>query len=251
MVIGSLPSGGSRGCGSLRRQLLRQRDEGIQALGLANEASVRAWVAGTPLRMRFTGTSSFFPERVRGTAGTLTMWSGTCRRQIAPQGGLDPGRKPVVRLGHHEQPQLARPPTRVLDMHHQAVGHLVKAFDHGVELGRCPCGTPPRLRVPSDRPATMTVPRSSGWPGRRVPTPRETGEVGLPVAGAVFVTPETHGHGRQRSGQHQLALARLAAGPRHRTPPPPRPGTGRRSPRPTPGAAGWGPRSPCTRRCPR
>src|ERR1700730_8222546 len=78
-----------------------------------------------PSRILRTGTSSFFPDSVRGMPGTWWISSGTWRGESwdrrAPPGG------------HHvkDQPPLGAEPAGV---HHQAVGDLTEALDHAVEL---------------------------------------------------------------------------------------------------------------------
>ena len=39
-------------------------------MGIGQRPARRGALAGVPVRIRFTGTSSFLPESVRGTAGT-------------------------------------------------------------------------------------------------------------------------------------------------------------------------------------
>ena len=47
------------------------------AAGSASESRAAATSGGVPARIRFTGTSSFFPDNVRGIDGTASMSSGT------------------------------------------------------------------------------------------------------------------------------------------------------------------------------
>ena len=70
------------------QQLLDQRDfarrsNASRDSGFARAPRAAAWSSGVPVRMRFTGTSSFLPDRVRGTAPTWKTSSGTCRGDSA------------------------------------------------------------------------------------------------------------------------------------------------------------------------
>ena len=49
------------------------------AAGFASESRLAAWSAGVPVRIRLTGTSRTFPDRVRGTSAITWTSFGTCR----------------------------------------------------------------------------------------------------------------------------------------------------------------------------
>jgi hypothetical protein len=110
---------------------------------------------------------------------------------------------------HDEQQQLPHPDPvtgPVLDVDHQAVGHLGKALHHRVELGGSEADAAPverRIGPAGDDAAAGLVDHE---PIAVTPHAGEVVEVGGPVAGPVFVTPETKRHRRHRLGQHQLAL---------------------------------------------
>ena len=70
------------------------------AAGSASDSFDAARAGGVPVRMRFTGTSSFLPDSVRGTAGATSMASGTWRGDSCDaQPGPDPTAQLVVELG--------------------------------------------------------------------------------------------------------------------------------------------------------
>ena len=64
-----------RGCSPVPRQLLDAASDS----GFASAALRRGRLAGVPVRIFLTGTSSFLPLSVRGTARTPTIVSGMCR----------------------------------------------------------------------------------------------------------------------------------------------------------------------------
>ena len=99
--------------------------------GSASELRLATASASAPPRIRFTGTSSFLPDSVRGTAGTaLDRVGHVARRQLGAQraarsrarrssSSAAPGAQ------GDEQQQLARAAVGVvLEVHDEAVGHL-------------------------------------------------------------------------------------------------------------------------------
>ena len=93
--------------------------------------------------MRFTGTSNFLPDSVRGIAGTAIIASGTWRgdssRRSAPAMRaasvvveLDAGRE------RDEQQELAlHVVAAALEVHDEAVVDLGERVDDRVEVARC------------------------------------------------------------------------------------------------------------------
>ena len=120
-------------------RLRRAPRSAVSDSGLASAPLAAAASTGVPVRIRLTGTSSFLPDSVRGTARTWWISSGTCRgdsavrssRPIRPRSASSSS-TPVGQ--HDEQQQLARRRRRVLQVHDDRVGHLGQALDDRVEL---------------------------------------------------------------------------------------------------------------------
>ena len=122
------------------------------ASGLARAPSLTA-SERHPGQHTLTGTSSFLPERVRGTSA---MASSTGRampgRELGPDRPRDPVPQAVVQLHpgpqdhKQQQPALA---AGVADVDDQAVDGLVQALYDPVELGRAHADAA-RLRVESN-----------------------------------------------------------------------------------------------------
>ena len=128
-----------------RRQRLRTRRSPRTSRvtsGSASELRLATASASAPPRMRFTGTSSFLPDSVRGTTGTVLDRVGhVARRQLGARArARSRPRRSSSKLGagreRDEQHELAhrRCRGRRLEVHDQAVGDLGERFDHRVEV---------------------------------------------------------------------------------------------------------------------
>ena len=113
-------------------------------------------------------------QRPRDRRDGLDRVGHVARRQAVPQPRAIARRRSsssAGRRGNDEQQQLARPASRVLEVHDEAVGDLRQRLDDAVELA-VPMRTPPRLRVASLRPVITHEPRSvivSQSPWRQTP----------------------------------------------------------------------------------
>ena len=159
-----------------------------------------------PVRIRFTGTSSFFPVSVRGIAGTATTVSGACRGESAVRSApLMRASSAVVELEaraeHDEQEQLVL----LLEVDDEAVEHLVELLDDRVDLARPEpdaAAVERRVRAAGDHRAPALGEQD---PVAEAPDARVVVEVRLAVARAVGVVPEGDGHRRHRLLDHELA----------------------------------------------
>ena len=182
---------------------------GRSASGSASESRLSARSAGSPERMRLTGTSSTFPDSVRGTAGTARTSSGhVSGRAVLANSRPDPRDEIVVELDagpqHDEERHVPlRPLAREVD--DERVDDLVEREHGAVDLRR-------------PHPDAAAVDRRVGATGddRRAavgdldpvavaPDAGERVEVARPVARAVRVAPEPDRHRRHRLGDHELA----------------------------------------------
>ena len=166
------------------------------AAGSASESRAAATSGGVPVRMRFTGTSSFLPDSVRGTDGTASISSGTWRgdSSVRSAARIRAGQV-VVELAtgreRDEQDEPAEPAALVvLEVHDQAVGDLGEALDDGVEVARTEAHAAPVERgvgAPADHAGAVVGERD---PVAVAPDAGEVLEVGGAVAAAVVVVPE-------------------------------------------------------------
>ena len=159
-----------------------------------------------------TGSSSFLPDSVRGTAGTASMTSGVCRGDSSLASALRMRAAQLVgqleAVGQlDEQDQLAEPTgvAGVLDVDDEAVGDLVEPLDDGVEVAR-----PEAHAAAVERGVGAAADDARSVVGERhpvavAPHARELLEVGGAVLAAVRVAPEPDRHRGHRLGDHQLA----------------------------------------------
>ena len=174
--------------------------------------------------IRLTGTSSFLPVRVCGTAVIAMMSSGTCRGEAcAAMARLDRLLQLVVERGAGGEDDEQRQPVAAvaeLGPDHQRLGQLRELVDHGVDVG---AAEPDAVAVEGGvRPAGHDHAAALGHlhPVAVPPDAGEGGEVGVAVARAVGVVPEAQRHRRHRLGDDELAdLAGHAAGRRRSRPP--------------------------------
>ena len=141
---------------------------GSSEVGSASTSRLATSSSWAPSRIFFTGSSSFFPVRFRGIAGTAVMVSGMCRGDSDVRSVVTMVRRSVVvQVGAgpelHVQQQLPVPAGRVLQVHHQAVDRRRAVPRRPGRTRRCPTGRR----------------RGSGWrpTGRRSRScrPRRTG----------------------------------------------------------------------------
>ena len=186
--------------------------------------------------MRFTGTSSFLPDSVRGTAGTARIASGTCRGDSSVRSAAHDARRAGRRRASApgasatNSSELAHRLVGVvaLEVHDEAVGDLGQTLDDRVEVAGAEAHA-----TAVERGVGATGDHARAVVGERdpvavAPHARVVVEVRVRAASRRRVAPEPDRHRRHRLGDDELALH---AGRAHGA-------VGRRTPRPRTRAAG-------------
>ena len=135
------------------------------------------------------------------------------RRQLLPQSLAEtalelvgPGQGRGRPGDHHKQPHLPGSAPRILHVNDQAIGDVIEALDHVVELGGADAHPAPvegAVRTPGND-ARAAV--GQGGPAAVRPHLWKAFEVGGVIAAAVHVAPKANRHGGQGSREHQLTL---------------------------------------------
>ena len=156
-----------------------------------------------------TGSSSFLPVRLRGTARTGRIESGTWRGErllrsaVTSRSRSSSGSSPSD--GDDEQDELARTAVGVLEVHDEAVVDLAELLDDAVEVGRADAHAAAVERGVGAAGDHEAAALGEAHPVTHPPDAGVHVEVGGAVAAAVGVAPEADGHRGHRLADDELA----------------------------------------------